>query len=460
MPDDPTAFRLAIEPFMALWKKLRIAGVAVLRNGRWISLSTRIALSHMDPEPEFFIQPTSDFIGFSSDVPLSEFDDLLKTISTRGCFTIRAEGKSLGIFLTLAYANSESSPQPIQLGPPFSTISHQHDGRFELGDSQFRLANNNVQYQFDLINYDQLNAVSSTLRVHTPPYNGVTELLLYIGAPFDRNQNQTLLEIVAPLPFSMVCSDNTVTVSGSSTVMQELRVIGFFDTGKAAARLNNNEAEINKSCLGCMSGEIPWPEKSKSGKLFLYFANHEVGSVSVRRWAGTTNWRIQVQEFFDGRRTLLTRGLEARKEQTEFELAVVRLLNELRTSTIWYGDRQYQDGPDLAACIESKNEWIVIFGECTVQKPSVKFTPLLTRKKELEKTLKGDVQVIPAVFTSSTLSNADREQARQDGIALVGADELAMLLQGVDQEWGPDQVIEYLKGLLTAPLEIPIQWQS
>ncbi len=150
----------------------------------------------------------------------------------------------------------------------------------------------------------------------------------------------------------------------------------------------------------------------------------------------------------------------ARKEQAEFEFAVVRLLNELRTPTIWYGDRQYQDRPDLAACIELKNEWIVLLGECTVQKPSVKFTPLLTRKRELEKLLQGDVRVLAAVFTSSTLSSADKEQARQDGIALVGAEELAALLQGVVQEWGPDEVIAYLNGLLTEPLEFPIRWQS
>jgi hypothetical protein len=235
--------------------------------------------------------------------------------------------------------------------------------------------------------------------------------------------------------------------------MQQLRVIGFFDTGHATAKLQDVVIPNDNSRLGVVSGAIPWPEKSRTGKLFLYFQNHETGSVSVRRWAGTTNWRIQVQEFFDGSRTILKKGLEARKEQTELELAVVRLLNELRTPTIWYGDRQYQDRPDLAACMESKNEWIVLLGECTVQKPSVKFTPLLTRKRELQGSLQGEVRVVPVVFTSSTLSSADKEQARQDEIALVGADELATLLKGVDQGWGPEQVIEYLNDLLTVPFE-------
>lgn len=35
MPTDTTSFRAAIEPFEGLWKKLRIAGVAVLSTDRW-----------------------------------------------------------------------------------------------------------------------------------------------------------------------------------------------------------------------------------------------------------------------------------------------------------------------------------------------------------------------------------------------------------------------------------------
>ena len=88
-----------------------------------------------------------------------------------------------------------------------------------------------------------------------------------------------------------------------------------------------------------------------------------------------------------------------------------------------------------------------MLGECTVQKPSDKFTLLLTRKKELEKLLQEEVQILPAVFTSSVLSTADKEQARQDGIALVGADELTTMLQGVGQDWNAEQLLWYLSGL-------------
>ena len=310
-----------------------------------------------------------------------------------------------------------------------------------------------------MINSDQLNAVSSKLRVHNPSFNGVKDLFRHLSAPYDKNQNKTSLEIIAPLPFSISSTDKVATISGPSISVPQLSLVGFFETDRAVAQLAAPGHKDNTD-LATTSAVIPWPERSRNGTLFLYYETYEVGSVAVRRWLGTTNWKIQVQEFFDPGRTIFNRGLEGRKEQTEFELAVVRLLNELRIPTIWYGDRQYQDRPDLVACIEFDNRWIALLGECTVQKPSAKFTPLLTRKKDLEKLMQGDIEVRATVFTCSTVSNADKEQARQDGISLVGADELAAMLHGVDQEWGPKEVIEYLNGLLTESLDIPIRWQS
>lgn len=450
MPDD--FFNAAIEPFQGLWRKLRIAGAAVLRDNQWISLSTRIVLSCSDNEPEFFINPTHDFIAFSCEQMLSdqgfvELADLLRSITTKGNFKARLASKEFNIFLTLAHANSDPNLPPLQF-LLFSTPSDHSNSSFEFGAVEHRLGNSTVESQVKVMSYPQLREISSKLRVHTPAFGDVAKLLAFLGAPFHSNQNQTSFEIAAPLPFSMVCSDTSVTVKASRPAIGRMRVIGFFDTGQANLQLSSVGTDDG---FGIVSGSIPWPEKSRTGTMFLYFDNHEVGSVCVRRWSGTTNWRIRVQEFFDPKYAGLKKGLEARKEPTEFELAVVRLLNELQVPAVWYGSKQYQDKPDLAACVETKERWIVLLGECTVQKPSDKFTMLLTRKKELEKLLHGEIQISPIVFTSSTLSTADKEQARQDGIVLVGADELTAMLQGIGQEWNAQEVIWYFNGLLAEP---------
>jgi len=455
-------FGPVVDPFAHLWRKVRISGVALLNNERWISLSTRIALSPHQLEPDFFIQPTPEFIGFSIDAPIEKLDDFAETVKAKGSFTVQVANQDFVIFLTLAYADALPNAQPIHLGSPFSNINEEHQRSFDLGASNFRIANFNVENHYRVAPYEKLNEISSRLRIHTPSFNGVTDLIRHLGAPFDKHQNQTSFEVVAPLPFSMACSSDKVVIRGPSASVPQLRLIGFFDTGQGSVQLADicKADDLPKDIFACVTAEIPWPRMSTNGTLFLYMNNHEIGSVKISRWVGTPNWRVQVQEYFDPGRAILKKGLSARKEQTEFEQTVTRLLADLQLSATWYGDRQFQDRPDLAVCLELKNNWIVILGECTVQKPSVKFTPLLSRQQELEALFKQDITIIPVVFTSSTLSVTDKEQSRQDGIALVGADELVQLTNGVDQMWGPEEVIAYFKELLTAPLDFPIQWQS
>jgi hypothetical protein len=458
--DDPTFFLTTIEPFMPVWQKLRLSGVAVRKNEKWISLSTRLALSHEYPEPEFVIRPTDDFIGFAKDVLLGGLHDLLDSICSNGVYSLQVEDRICEIFLSLAHARSDPRPNNIISGPPYSTIGQIHERCLEIGDSCYRLANSNVEHQYQIVDYDELSRISSKLRLHTPAFNGIPELLVALKAPFEKNNNQTSIEVVAPLPFSIKCSGTEVTVSAPYGCAKQLRVIGFFDTGQATVELTAVTEHVSAP-FAEVAGAIPWPKDAHSGKLFLYFNNDEVGSVVVHRWSGTTNWRVQVQGYFDPGAAILKKGLQARKQQTQFELATVRLLDELQIPAPWYGDHQYQDRSDLAACLELGKQRIVILGECTVQKPSDKFTLLLTRKKELENLLQGEIRVLPVVFTSTTLSSADKHQAREDGISLVGADEITTLVKGVEQGWGQHNVVAFLEQLLVEPLfDTPLRWQS
>ena len=56
-----------------------------------------------------------------------------------------------------------------------------------------------------------------------------------------------------------------------------------------------------------------------------------------------------------------------------------------------------------------------------------------TPKKDILETVGSELTVILTVFTASTVSCADRNQAAQDGIALVGADQIATLRAGLEE---------------------------
>jgi hypothetical protein len=97
--------------------------------------------------------------------------------------------------------------------------------------------------------------------------------------------------------------------------------------------------------------------------------------------------------------------------------------------------------------VELEGRWLVILGECTRQKPSDKLTPLLTRTNELLAVLGAELEILPVVFVSSSVSASDVTQAAEDGIGIAGADEIRAMWEGLSQRWGARETVQFLKQL-------------
>ena len=451
MLKDLRAFRAAIAPFRRLWSKLRITSVIVYRDKQWVSVATRIVLLHQSRREPVFLRPTKDFLAFTVDLPLSRLERVLGNILGKGTMEVKIGEKTFNIIFRLPDpGNPQTVGQQIYCGSVY-WVRHHEQHEFQVGECVIRMMNQSVDGLYKVFNQEQQIQISSCLRTRRRRFSDVAALFSHLGISFNWSQNYTTFEVVAPLPFSMHSTGTAVKVAGPPAALRKLRVRGFFDTGNAMFRLKRGSRE--KGPYKSAAGSIPWPNKSTHGKFFLYFGKHEVGSVQTQRWRGSTNWQHAVHEFFDANHALLNTGLQARKEPELFEMAVVRLLNELQVPAVWYGGKQYQDRPDLVASIQSEQEWQILLGECTGQKPADKFTRLLTRQDELMNLLQGEVRVLPIVFTPSTVSSADKKQARQDGIIIVGAHELALLAQGIGRGWNAMDVLSYLQNLLSLPLE-------
>lgn len=445
-------FYSEISPFRGLWKKVRISSAIVRREGKWISVATRILLSHLGREKSFVLKPTKDFIACETDLSISKLQGFLQEIVTSGTMRIKVGEKLLAVFFKAPDPSNPKSAQQIQFGPRYTTLGHEHDDSFEVGDSQITLSEPSLEYMYKIFNYEQQATVSSYLRSKRPRFKDVRDLLSRLGLPSDLNRQYTGVEVVAPLPFAMYANNSVVTVAGPRSALHKISVTGFFEVGDRTLRLRGSRMS-RKPSLRSISGPITWPERSNSGKLFLYFGKHEIGHINVRRWSGSSNWQLSAHEFFDPTHALLKTGLQERKEAEQFETAVVRLLNELQIPAVWYGAKRYGDRPDLFASIQNGHHRWVLLGECTGQKPSDKFTRLLTRRRELTDLLQNEVQIVSVVFTPSTVSGVDKKQAREDGIIIVGADELAMLLGGLKLAWGTENVWQYLNSDLQVPAE-------
>jgi hypothetical protein len=451
MLKDLRAFQTAIAPFRKLWSKLRITSVVVYRDKQWVSVATRITLVYQSRREPVLLRPTKDFLAFTVDLPLSRLEHVLGDILGKGKMQVSIEEKTFDIIFKLPDpGTAQTVGQQIYCGSVYS-VRHHEGHQFQVGECLIRMMNSSLDGLYKVFNQEQQVHISSRLRTQRRRFSDVVDFFSQLGISFNWTQNYTTFEVVAPLPFSMHSTRTAVKVEGPPAALRKLRVTGFFDTGNAIVRLKRITKE--KGPYQSAAGSIPWPDKSTHGKFFLYFGKHEVGSVQIQRWGRSTNWQHAVHEFFDANHTLLNTGLQARKDSELFEMAVVRLLNELQVPAVWYGGKQYQDRPDLVACIQSELEWQILLGECTGQKPADKFTRLLTRQDELTKLLQGEVRILPVVFTPSTVSSADKKQARQDGVIIVGANELAILAQGIGRGWNAMDVLGYLQSLFSLPLE-------
>ncbi len=446
MSDSLKHFIDMIAPFRRLWRGMRVTTAAVLHKDRWMALRTRVVLSDEDPVGNIFVMPTDYFMAISRPLELSAFEPFINELEQNGKFEITSEDQSVPIYLTFGNAGGEGTASPIHFWDPRPSGNEERESELALGASLIRLQVASGEEHYSFFTSAQCQEVSSRLRSRTPRYGGIRELFLNLGLPYDLDQcNTAVTDIVALLPFAMRFSDAEVFVTAPVAAASEMRVVSSF--GKIAAELELKAFNVGETKAKHVEfrGALQWPPKASKSKTFLYFGDREIGCVNVRRWSGTPNWKLKVDRFFDHGWDVLRKQLVARKEPRTFELAVTRILNLLGVPTVWYGDSPIQDRGDTASIIELDGEWIVVLGECTGQKPSVKYTPLLTRKRELEEELEGEVRIIPVVFTPSTVSLADKRQAAEDGIVVLGADEISELVSGIESAWGPKQLINFLR---------------
>src|SRR5262249_52770534 len=149
--------------------------------------------------------------------------------------------------------------------------------------------------------------------------------------------------------------------------------------------------------------------------------------------------RTAADAYFDPGHTKLRAALQSTNND-EQEYAFVRLLNIFGIPAVWYG-HGYDRSDAMAVFQEWEGKTIALLIECTRQKPSNKFTPILTRAKAFREALRGQAEVVPLVSVTSEASSADFHQAQMDGIVLVDEKTVAMLLDLLARETTPHDVM-------------------
>ncbi len=287
--------------------------------------------------------------------------------------------------------------------------------------------------------------VSSKLRLHPPHLDGIEELYgkLLPGLRHG-SSDPKVVQVVFPLPLDMQQTEDgrLALRTPKAAVEGQMRIVINFKPTRPASTIRVGHDGAEPTADGGATEwrwEIPWPQGAESGKASLFYAEEEVSSIDLRRWPGAGTLRAAVDCYFDPGHKLLQKALSGQSEkksndekvQRAFETGVVRLMNLLGIPLVWYGQGPLQRRSDAAGLVHEEENRVVVLAECTLEKPEAKFSALKERAHELARSLAGEAEVLPVVFTATEPPEATFDTATDHRIALVGRTELNSLLDMV-----------------------------
>lgn len=447
-----------VEKYEAVLDTITLSIAAVKVSDRWIAFCTRLNIMNRSAAaiPKGFVLPVdSRFVAVQVHYQLGELRDLLGSL-VNGRFDDPALGVGEPIFLSRFHAGLVNAPVTINFG----SVLQAERGYGEDSDYRpyFSILTSGPDRIYELTERENLQAISAALPLRRPAFNGMRGLLKTFGTNFlAQPSDGTDIGVIASLPFKMMGSKGSVVLESPGSSFGHMRLVYFFSPkGQAELSVASNTAETSRSTMVTTRVETPWPDGTIDASVYLYYDSDKLDYLHrLARWSGSSNWRVAVDDFFDPGHKFFEKCLKGKEGSISFEHAIVRLLALGGVPVVWYGKGREKGKPDLAGFVAS-HQAVTILGECTLEKPHSKLTPLKSRSAEVERTLSSEVDVIPVVFTSCDPASADYEYAARENIVLIGSRELDKLWSIVRDNATSAETLEYIRSRRGGPLVVPV----
>jgi len=445
MPEVLTRFAEMIQDFRPLYQSARLSCIAARRDGKWFNLAARFQLREFSPDQNpWSIQPTDDFIASVIEIPVSDFwQALFKIISSS---TIPQECLEEVIGRAVSDINLTAPPtspghQSTFGWPPAQEFARRWslpqfgiDGKCiaiaAYGDSPEKSVGNGF-----------LQRVEPKLRLRTS-YIGIPDLVTQLmpGTTIQEGTSSSFV-VLAPFPFRLrayaISNRNGIEViAAPKAEIHDVLVRSFPkpDGGPIEPALKPKKNPDD----GCSRLDIKfkWPKGACRTQFVLFYKGHEVDDLEIGRWPGLMELRVAINSYFDPGHKLLADLLKSSgqgKEQNNFELGVVRLLNLLGIPVTWYSQKTAQRRSDAVGYVEVNGKRVVVLCECTIESPDRKFSALKERASHLHHHLHGEAEVRPLLFCPTDPIASDYERAKEHGITLVGKAELSQLVEMLEK---------------------------
>jgi hypothetical protein len=459
MPDNAVLqFKKIINSFSKVFNHLSLSCVAIKNEKKWVSMFTSLMLANSDDARVFApqtIKVKSELVALFVTYPLNAFDALFDEMQS-GSLSLKIGAKTERIYLNRVAAGLTSHSVSL------AKLNFSHVWRplrqYALAPEEYRPS---IVLQtlgdrfYELLSQDDIGRISELLRKHKPPYNGLDGLLRFAETRHRPNSSsdQALVEIKAVLPFKIIAQEDQVFVECPKSVAPKLSILIFFSGHESkAARYSKQLPIAEASNCALVPFQIDWPSHVSQAEVHVLYDKNEIETVTIRHWASAANWRLAVDSYFDPETELLKEALsgdgqrlKSQNRSEAFEQAIVRLLTLGGVAVTWHGAIRQSGRPDLAGYCEIPGRRIALIGECTLEKPSAKLDALKSRLGAVRLLAGDSVEILPVVFTACDPIQVDYRSAAKEGIALVGKNEVAWLLELIERNAKLPEIIKQIE---------------
>lgn len=462
MTDNVFQFRERVRPFSDVFDQLSLKCAAIRIEGKWISIYTCLTLDNSLDASAFesrVVKAGSEFIALFVSYPSDAFETVLEGMES-GKIELTVQGEHYEIFLNRVAAGmkSQSVTSPnLQFGNSWRPLREYAQNKMAYRPS---IELNTLGDRFhEVISQDDNERISKQFRMHQPRYNGLDGLLQFMGSRNRPNSSgdQALVEVKALLPFDMTVQEDQVLIKCPENLASKLAVLFFFSPHESMTVLYSEDSVIaSDSPWRTASFRVQWPSMASQGEAHIHYNGEEVERTIIRHWASGANWRVSVDSYFDPETRFLKEALrgggqrhKGEKRSQAFEQGIVRLLTLAGIPVTWHGDIRQAERPDLAGYCELSGRRIALIGECTLEKPVAKLDAVKSRAAVVLQLLGNSAEVLPVVFTACDPIQSDYGNAAKEGIALIGRNEIAHLLQLVERNAGVSAIIKQIENSRT-----------
>ena len=475
---DIDKFREAIRPYRDGWQSIDIRAVCFLAYEKWINIGTRIILSEKaatDPTDHPILPAMPNFCALHVVRDIADLDGLLDHIQT-GMLTISEKEIHFGMIEAneVKVAPPSFHFQQARRGTKYFHGEYPHMSLEHWGAAFHHLLNAHDQALLQ----DELDW---KLRSLETPYNGLQDLLInFLGTsrsaygPIQSSHT----EIVAPLGLRL--GNESTLSNGKITVHVEcvsipktddisIGVVALSGTSPANRTSQSLARSDWRGSAGVIHKEISVGAAS-SAIIFLSFKGEALDMQTVNDPAALLkNPIILAYNHFDQdlcalKDYLLGKGGDQSKD---FEIGIGLLFHFCGFNVGPHGRVKARQSKSIQEEIDhiifAPSGIHIIAIECTKKDLDTegKLSKFSRRVKELRDLL-PTFSVIPLVCTplsKAIIAKSDIQKADKEQLGVVAAEEIQAILEMSGQNKGPDEILNFLNGLIKKPDDMPF-WNT